>query len=466
MELKMAGAKEIFVCAVIVGLIVQGCFLLMTSSVHKHKNIVNMTNIRAMTNDINHLAIERHQRSNNESEQLIANDVDKQIPQQRVTSTKLLTIDQATVKKTSPNSSTEGRCHYRVQVYDKNGKLSVHKPVLKNVVKRSTGGAVVRTTIPCDNQCTIELTLADEKNKFEGMDAVVFHFMKLLIPKPLPESAHPNQTWIYHSWESPRSNNGEGLKINRLPVHATWTYHRGSEIVTPYGFYRPGVPMTNQTKSPQEWVKGKRKLVAWMASNCVNTYWPRSAFVSELKKLVPVDTYGACGSLKCTPSWSTKCTVDLLRQYKFYLSLENAECGDYITEKLWQKPLMQGVVPIVYGPNRKVYEDLTPPNSFIYVGDYTNMKELADYLKLLDSKPELYAQYLAWQYKGSIGLPKPMHESHEPTIFCNLIPTIEKVKRGELQRVPVGQSKFARACRAPVKGRSVSTYGVRKWDPW
>jgi hypothetical protein len=38
----------------------------------------------------------------------------------------------------------------------------------------------------------------------------------------------------------------------------------------------------------------------------------------------------------------------VLKDYKFYLSLENALCKDYITEKFYLA-LASGVIPIVYG---------------------------------------------------------------------------------------------------------------------
>lgn len=42
-----------------------------------------------------------------------------------------------------------------------------------------------------------------------------------------------------------------------------------------------------------------------------------------------------------------------LARYKFVLAVENAECEDYVTEKLW-KPLSIGSVPIYMGaPNVK-----------------------------------------------------------------------------------------------------------------
>ncbi|XP_071800135.1 4-galactosyl-N-acetylglucosaminide 3-alpha-L-fucosyltransferase FUT6-like [Asterias amurensis] len=408
----------------------------MLPSVYKHvENIVHITNNLTRVND--RPPIVRRFRS-------------KGLPT-NTNMTKLLTSDQAITARRyhHMHSSTGGQCNYRVQVHDTNERIKK-----LNIISQ--------TNILCDNHCNIELIVANENNKFKGMDAVVFHIAKSQIPKPLPAPANPKQTWIYFSMESPISNARErGFPINRLSVHATWTYHRGSDISVPLGIYRTGMPMTNRTKSPEEWVAGKNKLVAWMASNCHGTSWPRTAFVQALNKVIHVDMYGGCGNLKCPRT--KKCDDDLLRQYKFYLSLENAECGDYITEKLWIKALQRGVVPIVNGPTRKVYEEFAPPNSFIYVGDYKNLQELANYLRLLDSKPELYAQFFEWRYKGSVRY----GNAHDPPVWCDqVIPIIEKVKRGELKRVLVGNSQFARSCRPPPnKGRSVSAYGV-KWVPW
>ncbi|XP_022109003.1 glycoprotein 3-alpha-L-fucosyltransferase A-like [Acanthaster planci] len=310
----------------------------------------------------------------------------------------------------------------------------------------------------------MELTIADGRRDFAGMDAVVFRFTRGLVPwRPLPADKNPGQAWVCFSWESPSSMVQED-RVAELPVHATWTYYRGSEITTPYGFYKPGKPVSSRRKPAHEWVKGKTRLIAWMSSNCKGTFWPRTDFVRELQRYVQVDAYGTCGDLKCQPAWSAKCNRDLLREYKFYLSLENSECEDYITEKLWNKPLLQGVVPVVYGPRREIYEELLPPNSFIYIGDYKNVKELADYLKVLNHRTELYAQYLQWQYRGSVEVLKPMHGSYDPSIFCNLIPVIRRVKRGEMKRRPVKESSFAHSCRS--NETFDSNFGLDNWNPW
>lgn len=66
--------------------------------------------------------------------------------------------------------------------------------------------------------------------------------------------------------------------------------------------------------------------------------------------------------------------------YKFYLAFENSRCNDYITEKFMGNSFENGLVPVVSGPKRDVYEKFAPKDSFIHVDDFSTVKDLADHL--------------------------------------------------------------------------------------
>ena len=82
-------------------------------------------------------------------------------------------------------------------------------------------------------------------------------------------------------------------------------------------------------------------------------------------------------------------------KYKFYLSLENSFCLDYVTEKLFNV-LQYRIVPLVIDLHGH-YERIATPNSFINAARFNSVRQLADYLLLLDRNDTLYNEYFEWR---------------------------------------------------------------------
>jgi len=77
-------------------------------------------------------------------------------------------------------------------------------------------------------------------------------------------------------------------------------------------------------------------------------------------------------------------------------------CLDYITEKFFMN-LEYNIVPIVMDLNGN-YVKIAPAGSFINALDYPTVKELADYLKMLDKNDTLYNEYFWWKKHYVLGV--------------------------------------------------------------
>ena len=62
------------------------------------------------------------------------------------------------------------------------------------------------------------------------------------------------------------------------------------------------------------------------------------------KRYVTVDVFGVCGSKRCPRAESDRCRKLLNSDYKFYLSFENSNCDNYITEKFFDNGLRSATV--------------------------------------------------------------------------------------------------------------------------
>ncbi|XP_069162670.1 alpha-(1,3)-fucosyltransferase C [Procambarus clarkii] len=266
-----------------------------------------------------------------------------------------------------------------------------------------------------------------DRSLLRGAHAVLFR--ALAYPwEVLPKRREPEeQRWVLVDVEAPPEGPPASSRRSKQAssfINWTMTYHSQSDVVAYNGYFlshnasvrplRPnrmrdhatavaGVKEALKRGASLEEVLGsswlslvnKPRVVAWMSGHC-HTRSRREQYVAELKKYLPVDTYGQCGSLVCGPKsvLGGKCWEQVLQpNYSFYLSMENAFCDDYITEKLYN-PLVHNIVPVVWGGAD--YRRYLPPHSYIDARHY-HPKQLAGLLLRLHQDPVAYGRYHIWR---------------------------------------------------------------------
>lgn len=92
----------------------------------------------------------------------------------------------------------------------------------------------------------------------------------------------------------------------------------------------------------------------------------------------------------CSCPGHFRADCDEMSYYLFYLALENSKCSQYITEKLFHNAYSRGAIPIIQGPSVEDCQNLLPPNSYLHVDNYANLKELAaDIVRISKNEKEL-----------------------------------------------------------------------------
>jgi len=214
------------------------------------------------------------------------------------------------------------------------------------------------------------------------------------------------------------------LSTTRLTSDVPVQYFSWAE----YGFMNPPKP------------KNKDYMMVALISNCGPQY--RLKYLKELMNYgVRVQSFGSCLRNAEIPSdnYNNRLQLkkEIISKFKFTFAFENSEAPDYVTEKMFG-PLEAGSVPVYYGaPNSKKF---APNNhSVIFASDFRDAKELAEYLKLLDSNDELYNEYLKWKFEGpdkewialiDLGI------VHSACRFCIRSADIDRITVGEVRTGP------------------------------
>lgn len=81
----------------------------------------------------------------------------------------------------------------------------------------------------------------------------------------------------------------------------------------------------------------------------------------------------------------------------FYLSFENANCDEYVTEKVWWNAYHKNSIPVIMGSRESVLGKLLPPHSYINVENFASPRDLANYLLYVNSSASELQPYFQWK---------------------------------------------------------------------
>ena len=239
-----------------------------------------------------------------------------------------------------------------------------------------------------------------KQRELQLSDAVIFH------GRDLPSVSHmkniekrkpSKQRWVFFVLESPINTHLHFASLNGL-FNWTMTYRIDSDIFFPYGYYtRSRLNPDEISSETTNYADGKDKLAVWTSSHCGTL---RDNFVRKLLKYIQIDIFGTCARQfnqhEPCRKWSPECNQKLQR-YKFYFAFENAFCVDYITEKYWDIPFNQNIVPVVMGGASYENEQLAIPGSFIDVANFESVEAIANYLLYLNANNTAYNEYFWWK---------------------------------------------------------------------
>ncbi|RCI06298.1 Alpha 1,3 fucosyltransferase [Rhizopus stolonifer] len=226
-----------------------------------------------------------------------------------------------------------------------------------------------------------------DRDRATNTSVYVFHASDLT-KKDMPPARH-DRAWVYHNAEAPKNDQAD--LINQMQY--SMTYRLDSDF--PWGYLEQKQLLPSMT-TPIVAAKPKRRAsVAWIVSNCKASNY-RHHFVRKLAQYIDIDIYGHCMNNQPFPDDTS--TVELMSQYHFYLSIENSNCKDYVTEKL-SNAYLAGTVPIVDGPSD--YGPFIPnTHSVIRIDEFPSPKALADHLHKVLNNKSLYDHYLDYRKTG------------------------------------------------------------------
>ncbi|CAL4235795.1 unnamed protein product, partial [Meganyctiphanes norvegica] len=242
----------------------------------------------------------------------------------------------------------------------------------------------------------------------------MFYLIELCAGRlPFPTLRAPWTRWALLHEESPKNQPLFDHEAALQLFNLTGTFRRESSFPITLQHLHSLEALTDT----EEWLPGEIKSdllesgelapIMYIQSDC-DTPAQRDTFVEELQKYIQIDSYGTCLHNRDLPSHLLDSAEShnhadlrsLTARYMFTLAVENAQCDDYITEKLW-RPLTVGSVPVYWG-SPSIHDWLPNKNSIVDVRDFKDPLELAKFLYKIIQNDTLYDSYLEHKTYGVI----------------------------------------------------------------
>ncbi|KRX13626.1 putative membrane protein -like protein, partial [Trichinella nelsoni] len=263
---------------------------------------------------------------------------------------------------------------------------------------------------------------SNDKRLLSVSSAVIFELRDVQLSSIfLPK--RPDQIFIFYSREAPPQLFAPTLGVGNFFDHSV-TYMPISWFHCPYGMVVKKKKKESESSgeesstSREQQPNNRTRLAFWIASKC-STHSGREWLVERLARYIPIDTYGACGTLPLTrEAFDHDQQRSLAKLYKFRIVFENTVCRHYMTERFFEA-LIDGSVPVVL--RRADYEPIAPEHSFIAVDDFHSAQQLADYLNFLHTNPRQYLKYHQWTRSSRVEL--------VPSCVCNLCLAIKEEEK-------------------------------------
>lgn len=215
-------------------------------------------------------------------------------------------------------------------------------------------------------------------------------------PYPLPPAKFNDTPLVLFTWENPVytpmiSNAKFVSKFNYLMSYRP-------DLAD---FFLPTMDTPSVEPKPKPFLN-KTGLIAAVFSHCESA---RTAYLKELMKHLPVDSYGDClrnkkGLQERYKGSFKQAKINMLRNYKFTIVFHNQDC-DYFVDDQMTHALNAGTIPVYMGSDK--VDELLGGNlhqAIIKVRDFASPKTLADYILMVSKNETLYNTYLKWKYQG------------------------------------------------------------------